>query len=108
MGTLAMEEEKKAKIDKLMWGILFGIVLPIIGFYISFYVKTRGTVVDFEMYSRLAFRSNEQQQDILIFCLIPNMFMFYISNFRYRWMDFTKGLVGTTIVALLALIFLTY
>lgn len=108
MGTVTMEKEKKAKIDNLMYGILFGVVLPIIGFYLSYFVKTRGTPVDFDMYMRLAFHSNEQQQDILIFCLIPNMFMFYISNFRYRWMEFTKGLVGTTIIGLLALIFLTY
>lgn len=108
MGHLINMEEKKAKIDKLMYGIIAGAILPILGFFLSYIVKTRGTNVTFDQYMDLAFRSNEQQTDILIFCLIPNMLMFWLSNFQNRWNEFTKGLVGTTVVALLCLIFLTY
>lgn len=108
MGHLIKMEEKTAKIDKLSYGIIAGTVLPIVGFYLSFLVKTRGTNVTWQQFVDLAFRTNEQQTDILIFCLIPNMLMFYISNFHNRWIEFTKGLVGTTVIALLCLIFLTY
>ena len=82
--------------------------MPVLGFFLSYLVKTRKTNVSFDQFVDLAFRSNEQQQDILIFCLIPNMLMFYFSNFRYRWNEFTKGLVTMTVIALLCLIFLTY
>ena len=101
-------EEKVAKIDKIIYGVLIGSVLPVLGFFLAYIVKTKGTNVTFDQFVHLAFQQNEQQMEILIFCMIPNMLMFYFSNFRYRWDDFTKGLVGTTLVALLALIFLSY
>jgi len=95
-----------AKIDNVFIGIIFGLILPIIGFYLSYLVK--GGQVDFETYSDLAFKKSMDQQDILIFCLIPNMFMFYFSNFRWKINEFTKGLVGVTIVLLIGLVLLTY
>ena len=98
-------KEKLAKIDKVSIGVIFGFVLPIIGFFISYLVK--GGAVDFDGYVSLAMNTNADQQDILIFCLIPNMFMFYLSNFRWQLNEFTKGLVGVTIVALIGLILLT-
>ena len=108
MGHLINMEEKKVKIDTLFYGILFGTVLPIIGFFISYPIKTRNRPVEFDQYVNMAFHENPEQMDILIFCLIPNMLMFYFCNFRYRWNEFTKGLVGTTVIALFALIWLTY
>lgn len=101
-------KEKLAKIDNVFIGLIVGAILPIIGFYISFLVKARNTIVDFDSYTDLAFNSSAEQQDILIFCLIPNMFMFYFSNFRWQLNEFTKGLVAVTIVCLVGLILLTY
>jgi hypothetical protein len=101
-------EEKQSKYDKVAFGVILGTILPIIGFIISFYVKNRNGVVDFDTYIDMAFKSSAEQQDILIFCLIPNMLMFYLSNFRWKWNEFTKGLVAVTIICLIALILLTY
>lgn len=101
-------KEFLVKIDKVIIGLGVGSVLPIIGFYISYLVKARNGVVSFDGYMNLAFNQSMEQQDILIFCLIPNMFMFYLSNFRWQINEFTKGLVGITIVLLVALILLTY
>ena len=98
-------KEKLAKIDKVSIGLIFGIILPIIGFFASFMVK--GGQVTFDEYVALAMNTNADQQDILIFCLIPNMFMFYLSNFRWQFNEFTKGLVGVTIVLLIGLILMT-
>ena len=100
--------EKLEKLDKVVIGLIVGAILPIIGFYISFLVKARNGVVDFDTYVDLAFGQSVEQQDILIFCLIPNMFMFYFSNFRWQLNEFTKGLVAITIVLLVALIAITY
>ena len=101
-------KEKLAKLDNVYVGLIVGTILPIIGFYISFLVKARNGVVSFDTYIDMAFGSSMYQQDILIFCLIPNMFMFYFSNFRLKLNEFTKGLVAVTIVCLVALILLTY
>jgi hypothetical protein len=77
---------KFEKYDKTVNGLIAGLILPI----------------------GRAFRHSSDQQDILILSLIPNMFMFYLSNFRWNLNNFTKGLVGTTIVLLIALIAMTY
>lgn len=98
-------KKKITKLDKVSIGLIFGIILPILGFFGSFAVK--GGALTFDAYVSLAFNPNADQQDILIFCLIPNMFMFYLSNFRWQFNEFTKGLVGLTIVALVGLIIMT-
>jgi hypothetical protein len=97
---------KFEKYDKTVNGLIAGLILPIIGFFLSYFIK--GGIVSFEDYIGRAFRHSSDQQDILILSLIPNMFMFYLSNFRWNLNNFTKGLVGTTIVLLIALIAMTY
>jgi hypothetical protein len=98
-------KEKIAKLDKVSIGLIFGLILPILGFFGSYLVKHGA--LSFDEFVSLAVNPNADQQDILIFCLIPNMFMFYLSNFRWQINEFTKGLVGVTIVALLGLILMT-
>lgn len=98
--------EKLAKFDKVFYGLILGAILPVIGYYLSFMVK--GGLIDFDTYVRYTLQTSEYQQDILIFCLIPNMLLFYFTNFRWQLYEFTKGLVGITVVALLILIFMTY
>ncbi|MBK7128789.1 MAG: hypothetical protein IPM74_02260 [Crocinitomicaceae bacterium] len=94
------------KYDKTINGILAGLILPILGYIVSFFVKTRGTDIDFTGYWEYTLRG-EQQQDILIFCLIPNMFFFYFTNFRWNAYNMTKGLVGVTLILGLALFLIT-
>ena len=94
------------KIDKVMTGLIVACILPIVGFFVSFLVK--GGHYPFEKYVDLALRNSMDQQDILIFCLIPNMFLFYFANFRWHINEFTKGLVAITIVLLLILVIMTY
>lgn len=94
------------KFDKTIYGVIAGLVLPIIGFLISFPIKTRSLGISFEEYIRMA-QHGDNQQDILIFCLIPNMFFFYLTNFRWNTYNLTKGLVGVTLVLGLTLFLLT-
>ncbi|MBD3638754.1 MAG: hypothetical protein HUJ25_15480 [Crocinitomicaceae bacterium] len=100
-------QEKLAKIDKLFIGIVTGSLLPIVGFLVSFPIKTRSSTVTFDQYVDLALTQNPEQMDILIFSLIPNLLLFYFTNFRWKLNNFTQGLVGATVVGLIALIFLT-
>jgi len=99
-------QEKLKKMDKALIGVLLGAFLPVIGFIISYYVKTYGTDVDFSGYMSRALNGQEQQ-DILIFSMLPNMFLFYFTNFRWNLMEFTKGLVAVTILLGLMLVLLT-
>ena len=99
-------EEKLEKYNKAVYGVVLGLILPIIGFVVSYFVK--GGLVDFETYLKYTFNQSDYQQDILIFCLIPNMLLFYFTNFRWAIYEFTKGLVIVTVVALLLLVLITY
>lgn len=99
-------KEKLKKIDRTLIGVLIGAVLPVLGFIISYYVKTVGTNFDFSAYINRALNGNEQQ-DILIFSMLPNMFLFYFTNFRWNLMEFTKGLVAITILLGLMLVLIT-
>ncbi len=58
------------KYDKTIYGVIAGLVLPVIGFFLSFLIKTRGTLITFDDYWQMTMRG-DHQQDILIFCLIP-------------------------------------
>ena len=98
----------KEKLDKTLTGVLLGALLPIIGFLISFPIKTRGSGIGFSQYVDMAINSSANQQDILIFCMLPNMFLFYFTNFRWGMYEFTKGLVAMTLLLGLALVILTY
>ncbi len=84
------------KFDKTIYGVIAGLILPIIGFFISYPIKKLPTT-SFAEYVDYAM-SGDNQQDILIFCLIPNMFLFYFTNFRWNTYNLTKGLVGVTLV----------
>lgn len=89
------------KYDKTIYGILAGIILPIIGYFLSYPIKTRMNY-SFEEYWRLTWHG-DHQQDILILCLIPSMFFFYLTNFRWNAYNLTKGLVGVTLILVLIL-----
>jgi hypothetical protein len=93
------------KYDKVIYGVIAGLILPVIGFFISYPVKKLPWTT-FSEYTQHALRG-DNQQDILIFCLIPNMLLFYFSNFRWDIFNFTKGLVGVTLILGLALFALT-
>lgn len=94
------------KFDKVVYGVIAGLILPVIGYFISFLVKTRDTILTFNDYWSHTLRGDEQQ-DILIFCLIPNMFFFYFTNFRWNTYEMTKGLVGVTLILGISLFLVT-
>jgi hypothetical protein len=97
---------KMQKFDKTIYGVLAGIVLPVLGFFISYPIKRLPTTT-FSEYVTYA-TGGDNQQDILIFCMIPNMLLFYFTNFRWNTYNLTKGLVGVTLVLGLILFIVTY
>ena len=97
------------RFDKTLHGVIIGSILPIFGFILSYYIKTIGNYeMGFDAYMDAAINSSPYQQDILIFCLMPNMFLFYLTNFRWNIYEFTKGLVAVTLLLGLALFAITW
>ena len=83
------------KLDSRKMGLLFGIVLPIIGFII-FWQWKHGQKTFSDIY-RFMKSSSNNRNELLIFPIIPNLLLFYFTNFRWRWDNFTTGLVAVTI-----------
>ncbi len=99
--------DKLAKFDKVHWGIISGLSLTILRFFISYPILTNG-IQDMTMSRYFNYMFNGvDKQNVMIFCLLPNMFLFYLVNFRWRMVEFTKGLVGVTFLFAIALIFYT-
>ncbi|WP_066757978.1 hypothetical protein [Crocinitomix algicola] len=98
--------DKLQKLDKVQWGIIIGLILPVFGFLLAYPVFTREQSMPFEIFIKHA-KNGPYSQNIMIFSLIPNMFFFYLSNFRWNMLQLTKGLVGITLVLGIILVAIT-
>lgn len=99
-------KEKLEKFDKAYIGVIVGAILPILGFLLSYPILTRGMDMDFTRYINYA-QVGADRQNIMIFAMLPNMFLFYFTNFRWNLNEFTKGLVAVTLLLGLMLVILT-
>ncbi|RYM32185.1 hypothetical protein ERX46_16010 [Brumimicrobium glaciale] len=84
------------KLDSRKMGVIFGVGLTIIGFVV-FWQWKHGQKSLGELYHHL-YSSPNNRSDLLIFSVIPNLLLFYFTNFQWRWDKFTTGLVTVTIV----------
>jgi hypothetical protein len=91
----------KTKIDKTIIGAVLGLVLPIVTLLIFMYFKFDGTLGEFISYLAA---SKGNRNDPLILAMIPNMVLFYFSNFQFKWHQFTVGLVGVTLLYTIPLV----
>lgn len=99
-------QEKLKKYNKVIFGVIFGAILPLVGFLLSYPVLTRGLDMTFDRYMSYAAHGADRQ-NIMIFCMLPNMFLFYLVNFRWNLGEFTKGLVAMTLILGVALVLLS-
>lgn len=84
------------KFDHTWVGVTFAIALPIVSFIIFWQVKYGQKDVE-QLYYYMTLNSTNRN-DLMIFPLLPNMALFYLTNFQWRWDKFTVGLVATTII----------
>ncbi|PWH81888.1 hypothetical protein [Brumimicrobium oceani] len=84
------------KLDSRLMGVVFGIALTIIGFVVFWQWKYSDR--SFSQLYTLISASENHRNDLLVFSLIPNLLLFYFTNFQWRWDRFTTGLVGVTII----------
>jgi hypothetical protein len=92
MGTVNL----KAKLDKRSIGIAMGLILPIISFFLFWQFKY-GEKSPEQLWYYMTLNS-ANRNDLMIFPLLPNLVIFYFTNFQWRWDNFTTGIVGTTIL----------
>ncbi len=96
--------EKLKKYDKAILGVVAGTVFTILGFILGYFVIIKG--MTFSEYIHYTVNGPERQ-NIMIFCMLLNMFLFYLTNFRWNLNEFTKGLVAVTLLLGIMLVILT-
>jgi hypothetical protein len=82
------------KIDKTYIGVIFGLILPLVAFVVYWKLNFLGT---FEEYLSFILASSGNRNNPLVFSMIPNLIIFYFSNFQLKVINFTVGLVGATL-----------
>lgn len=76
-------------------GLLVGLITPLITFLIYGLVASGSN--SFTSWLTFIMRNDDFRSNPLTFSLLPNLFFFYLSNFRWRIDNFTFGLVGATL-----------
>ena len=82
------------KLDKTVIGAIFGAVIPIITFLIYWQLNFNGSLGTFIDFLSATARNRNNP---LVFSMIPNLVLFYLTNFQLKMNNFTVGLVGATL-----------
>jgi len=85
----------KTKLDKTYIGMLFGAILPIVAFLA--YWQWKFDTFNLSSYYEYLMADKVNRNNPLVFSMIPNLVLFYFSNFQLKWYQFTVGLVGVTL-----------
>lgn len=89
----------KGKLDKRYIGIVVGTLLPFVALFILWQVQMNERTL--KEFVTLIIKNTDLQTGLLTYSILPNMFLFYFVNFRWRWDHFTTGLVASTIFLVL-------
>jgi len=95
--------DKLKKYDNVWVGIIAAIVLLVVGFLLSYLVKGY-PAIGFSRYVGFLTNGSSDRMDILIFSLLPNMLLFYFTNFRWQFYEFVKGLVAVSVLFCLLIV----
>lgn len=94
------------KFDKTHYGIIVGLILPVLGFFLGYYVKFSPRPL--ALYWDYMIKSTIYQTEILTFSLVPSLFLFYFLFFRWKLDQATKGLVLVSLVYVIIVVSLSY
>lgn len=87
------------KFDTLTTGIISGLMLPAIVYFILYYTKIQD--VRFTIFSHHLVIANIIPV-IISHCILPNLLLFFAFN-ALNWLQASKGVLGTTVVLTIAI-----
>ena len=103
-----MKYQWTKKYDKLKLGIIFGLIFPIFGFLFAYLAMGQEMSLSsfWHMFIKDANSTDSNQfmiysetrKNILIYCLIANLALFYPIFFLWKMNRFSKGIVGITLL----------
>ena len=89
-----MKKISLQQFNTLATGVISGIVLPVIVYFIMYYSKIQD--VRFTLFSNNLLIGNLIPV-IISHCILPNLILFFIFN-GLNWMHASKGVLGITVV----------
>ncbi|MBN1143749.1 MAG: hypothetical protein JXA72_04975 [Bacteroidales bacterium] len=89
-----MKMNSLQKFNTLATGIIAGVVVPVIVYFILYYSKIQQ--VKFTLFSDSLVIGNIIPV-IISHCILPNLLLFFIFN-GINWLQAAKGVLGTTVV----------
>ena len=95
--------KKSEKFNTLIWGLIPGLVLPVITFFLSWIIVFKGAFSDFfHQFSEL-----HQLPSLISLCAIPNLLLFFI----FIWTNNDKsarGVIFATIILAFVMVLIKY
>ncbi|MGB0933997.1 MAG: hypothetical protein ACPGU5_06920 [Lishizhenia sp.] len=96
-------KEFKEKIDHRTLGIIVGLILPVISFFI--YVQIMYSNTSLSGVFNVLINNSGSRFGPLTYSLIPNFVLFYLTNYQIRVDKFSYGLVISTMLLSLFVVF---
>jgi hypothetical protein len=90
---------KIKRFDTLATGIISGVILPVVVYFILYHSKIRD--VRFTLFSHHLVIGNIVPV-IISHCVLPNLILFFIYN-GLDWLQASKGILGSTVALTLVL-----
>lgn len=91
---MSLKDKIESKIDFIWVGVVLGFLFPFLGYYSAMIFYNLGA---YELWFILTLPDSEYFSDILIFILLPNMFMFWLFFFFFKADNAAKGLIASTL-----------
>lgn len=89
-----MDKSSFQKLDTLATGIVAGIILPVIVYFLIYFAKIQD--IHTTLFSNRLLIGNIIPI-VISHCVLPNLVVFFIFN-GLNWMQAAKGVLGTTVV----------
>ncbi|MFI5203403.1 MAG: hypothetical protein ACHQF2_02815 [Flavobacteriales bacterium] len=84
------------RIDNVWFGLITGLLLPLIGYVLSYMVKYYPRSLG--AYWDLFLRSDNEQTQIFTFSMIPSLLLFYFILFRWKHEYASRSFVAANLV----------
>lgn len=84
------------KYDKAWFGLVTALVLPPVGYLLSYFVKFYPR--PFSAYWRIFLNIDDEQTQIFTFAMLPSLFLFYFILFQWKMDIASKSFVGVSLL----------
>ncbi len=94
------------KYDKAIYGLISGLILPVVGFFMSYGVKFYPRPL-WAYWNQFMYNRDEQTQ-IFTFSMLPSLILFYFILFKWKMDYASKTFVGISLIYVTIFVFLNY